>query len=184
MSTEELSIQTLTPVPLSLLSPSPTSLYHASSRSSRTPTRAPAKADLSVTTRTIPILSRASSTPRLPPVPMLLFLPNELIERTIRLAFPSQTTSTTYAERQSTLLSLARSHSRLNAIVKLILLELVIIESQRGWQKTLKRLEDDGAASLVRKLVQQAELDKKDEMWPGLSRLLPQLGALRKLQLR
>jgi hypothetical protein len=97
---------------------------------------------------------------------MLLRLPTELIERTIRLSLPAESTSTTYADRQTTLRNLCLVNSRLRDIAQPVLRERVVILSPEVWASVLKQSRDEGWASRVRFLspsVQDIQGDDEDE---------------------
>jgi hypothetical protein len=105
---------------------------------------------------------------------MLLSLPNELIERTIRLSLPDEITSSNYVERQSHLRDIAQP----------ILEEVVFTSTTKGWGAAFRKINAVGFASRVRRFWPNEDSFDEDEiLWSLLAPILPKFTAMQVLAL-
>jgi hypothetical protein len=96
---------------------------------------------------------------------MLLKLPTELIERVVRLSIPIETTSTTYADRQTLLRNLCLVNSPLRDIAQPVLREAVLTCSYTTWSIVRQRSKRERWAERVRYIFpsSQCEDDPEEE---------------------
>jgi hypothetical protein len=115
---------------------------------------------------------------------MLLSLPNELIERTIRLSLPDEITSSNYVERQTILRNLCIVSSHLRDIAQPILEEVVFTSTTKGWGAAFRKINAVGFASRVRRFWPNEDSFDEDEiLWSLLAPILPKFTAMQVLAL-